>query len=99
MQLIDPASLLKESNLAAAQPKPNVLQTIACQRCQTVNIPRASYCTTCTLPLNANMAYQECTENEQLVLRLAKVLVEQGLIDQAVQEPISAPPLRLATQR
>ena len=59
-------ALLKENNLAAAQPKPNVLQTITCQRCQTVNIPGASYCT--TLPLNANTAYQERTENEQLVL-------------------------------
>jgi len=79
-------ALLRENHLLPVTPETEHLQVKACQRCKNMNVPTATHCTTCTLPLNAEVAYNETTQNEQLVLRLAKVLVEQGLMEQPVQE-------------
>lgn len=80
-------ALLRENNLAPLTPAPNKLQTVQCQRCNARNIPTAKDCTTCTLPLDARAAYadtQHERDTQTIVLQLAKVLVEQGLLEQAV---------------
>ena len=78
-------ALLRENNLAPTKKKENVLQTTACTRCGSLNALETSHCTTCALPLNVSVAYNP-PDTATLVLRLAKVLVEQGLLDRAADE-------------
>jgi hypothetical protein len=79
-------ALLRENHLLPVTPETQHLQVQTCQRCKNTNVPTATHCTTCTLPLSAGLAYNAFGDQEALVLRLAEVLVQQGLLDQAARE-------------
>ena len=75
------------NNLAPSTPPSNQLQAFACHRCKALNVPSAVHCTNCTAPLDLAATYavaQEERDTNTMVMHLAKVLVEQGLLDQAV---------------
>ena len=76
-------ALLRENQLNVAPPKPYVLAVRSCARCQTVNVPTATFCVTCTLPLDA-MGVYAAPSSEELALRLAKILLDGGLVNEAV---------------
>jgi integrase len=81
-------AILRENNLAPLQEHDQELRPVRCTVCGELNPPRTDWCTKCGAVLNLRKAYvqqQAHTLKDDVVLHLVKILVQNGLLDQAAQ--------------
>lgn len=79
-------AILRENNMATQQKPTHELQAKACPTCNEINAADATYCTRCTAILDLKMAHEAHEQQEQtktVLLQLAQLLAEKGLLDEA----------------
>jgi len=82
-------AILRENNLTTVQKRQDELKPITCTICGELNPPQTHYCTKCSAVLNMQKAYEHQRigeEKDALFVNLFKILVEKGLMDEAVEE-------------
>lgn len=82
-------AILRENNLTPQQQRTRELAPIQCRICQELNQARAEYCAKCGAVLDLKKAYEHQavhTLKDDVVLNLMKLLVERGLVDEAVEQ-------------
>src|ERR1700693_1285481 len=82
-------AVLRENNLAPLKQRELELRPIECRICKELNQPKTDYCTKCGAVLDLAKAYEHQRVHQlkdEVVLKLFKVLVQRGLIDEAAQE-------------
>jgi len=83
------AAILRENHLVATTESQDALRATKCYQCGELNPTRAEYCTRCNAILDLKRAYEHQQLHdlkEDLITRLFKVMVENGLIDDAARE-------------
>jgi len=81
-------AILKENNLSPMQKRHIELQPRECKICHELNPPSTEYCVTCGAVLDMTKAYEHQRVHEEtdaLFVNLFKVMVDKGLVDEAVQ--------------
>lgn len=82
-------AILKENNLAPPQQRASDLTPAQCRICNELNPPKSDYCVRCGAVLDLAKAYEHQaahTLKDDVVLNLVKLLVQKGLIDDAVEQ-------------
>jgi integrase len=81
-------AILLENNLTPQRQHQDTLKPILCVVCQELNAPGTDYCTKCNAVLNLKKAYehqQVHNLHDDVTMTLFKILVDNGLIDEAAK--------------
>lgn len=82
-------AILRENHLTPAQQRARDLLPVSCRICNELNPAKAEYCTKCGAVLDLKKAYEHQTLHdlkEELVLKMFKLLVDRGLVDEAAHQ-------------
>lgn len=82
-------AILRENSLTPKERTTKDLSPIECQICNELNQAKAEYCMKCGAVLDLKKAYEHQavhTLKDDVVMNLMKVLVERGLVDEAVAQ-------------
>jgi integrase/recombinase XerD len=82
-------AILRENNLTPQQQTTKDLAPIECPICKELNQTKAEYCVKCGAVLDLKKAYEHQAVHalkDDVVMNLMKLLVERGLVDEAVQQ-------------